>query len=139
MIKLWLFMKQNHATMTKTIGDTKVKHFSLLILKISFLTLFGCGVKIHQINPIFWYWVKITPDINPIHMYMVWLTCPDDLKKVWQLYIDLMLLVISLLTLLKSVGCNIPLILTQYVVRWVGLVLRFLTICLFIVIRKKNY
>ena len=27
-------------------GDTKVKHISLLILKISFLTLFGCGVKI---------------------------------------------------------------------------------------------
>jgi len=31
--------------------DTKVKHISLLILKISFLTL-------HQINPIFGYRVK---------------------------------------------------------------------------------
>ena len=35
---------------------------------------------------------------------------------------DLMLLVISLVTLQMSVVCNIPLILTQYVVRWVGLV-----------------
>ena len=35
--------------------------------KIVFLTLFGCGVKIHKINPIFWYRVKITPDINPIY------------------------------------------------------------------------
>ena len=50
-------MKQNF--------DTKVKHISLLILKISFLTLFGCGVKIHQINLLFGYRVKITPDINP--------------------------------------------------------------------------
>ena len=59
---------------------------------------------------------------------MVWLNCPDDSKKVWQLYIDFMLLVISLLTLLMSAGLNIPLILSQYVVRWVGLVLKFLTI-----------
>ena len=50
--------------MTKTIGDTKVKYIILLILKISFLTLFGCGVKIHQINPIFGYGVKITSVIN---------------------------------------------------------------------------
>ena len=47
------FKKQNYVTMTKTIGDTKVKPISLLILKISFLTLIGYGVKIHQINPIF--------------------------------------------------------------------------------------
>ena len=40
--------------------DTKVKYISLLILKISFLTL-------HQINPIFGYRVKITLDINPIN------------------------------------------------------------------------
>ena len=79
--------------MTKTIGNTKVKHISLLILKISFLTLFGCEVKIHKINPIFGYRVKITPDINLIY-------------KVKQLYVDLMLLVISLLTLLMRVGCN---------------------------------
>ena len=39
--------------------DTKVKHISLLTLKISFLTL-------HQVNPIFGYRVKITPDINPM-------------------------------------------------------------------------
>ena len=51
----------------KQILDTKVKHISLLILKISLLTLFGCGVKIHMINPIFGYRVKITPDINPIY------------------------------------------------------------------------
>ena len=44
--------------------DSKVKHISLLILK-SFLTL-------HQINPIFGYRVKITPDINPIHGFMDW-------------------------------------------------------------------
>ena len=50
MIYFWLFMKQNL--------DTKVKHISHLILKTSFLTL-------HQINPIFGYRVKITPDINP--------------------------------------------------------------------------
>ena len=43
--------------------DTKVKQISLLILKISFLTL-------HQINPIFGYIVKITPDINPINGLM---------------------------------------------------------------------
>ena len=53
--------------MTKAIGDTKVKHINLLILKISFLTLFGCGVKIHKINLIFGYRVKITPVINPIY------------------------------------------------------------------------
>ena len=39
-------MKQNFVTMTKTIDDNKVKHISLLVLKISFLTLFGFGVKI---------------------------------------------------------------------------------------------
>ena len=48
-------MKQNLDT------NTKVKHISLLILKISFLTL-------HQINPIFGYRVKITPDIKPIKL-----------------------------------------------------------------------
>ena len=41
-------------TMTKTIGDTRVKPIGLLILKVSFLTLFG-------------YAVKITLDINPIY------------------------------------------------------------------------
>ena len=56
--------------MTKTIGETKVKHISLLILKISLLTLFGCWVKIHKINPIFGYRVKITPDINPTYDLM---------------------------------------------------------------------
>ena len=35
--------------------------------KDSFLTLFGCGVKIHKINPIFGYRVKKIPDINPIY------------------------------------------------------------------------
>ena len=41
-------MKQNYVTMTKTICGTKVKHISLLILKISFLIIFGCGVKIQS-------------------------------------------------------------------------------------------
>ena len=39
-------------------------------------------------------------------------------------FYHLMLLVIRLLTLLMSVGFNNHLILTQYVIRWVGLVLR---------------
>ena len=92
--------------------------FTVCLLKISFLTLL-------QINPKFGYRVKITPYINPINVS----------KKVWQLHVDLILLVISLLTLPMSVGCNIPLILTQYVVRWVGLVPRFLTMyntCMFV-------
>ena len=58
-------------------------------------------------------------------LYIVWLTCPDDSKKVWQLYVDFVLLTRSLLTLSMSVGLNSPLILSQYVVKWVGLVLRF--------------
>ena len=61
------YYKQNCVTVTKTIGDTKVRHLGLLILKISFLTLFGCGVKVHQINPMFGYRVNITPDINPMY------------------------------------------------------------------------
>ena len=48
-----LTLKQNYVTLTKAIGDTKVKHISLLILKISFSTLFGRGVKVHKINPIY--------------------------------------------------------------------------------------
>ena len=36
----------NYVTMTKTIDDYNVKHISLLTLKISFLTLFGFGLKI---------------------------------------------------------------------------------------------
>ena len=58
--------------MKKTIGDTKVKHISLLILKISFLTLFWCGVQIHRINPIFGYRVKITLNINHINSNFSW-------------------------------------------------------------------
>ena len=48
-------MKQNYVTMIKLkkLNDINVKHVSLLILKISFLTVFGG-------------WVKITPYINPI-------------------------------------------------------------------------
>ena len=51
---------------TKTIDDNKVKHISLLVLKISFLTLIGFGVKI---NPIFGYRVKISADINPRNIW----------------------------------------------------------------------
>ena len=80
--------------MTKTIDDNNIKHISLLILKIKFLT---------------------------------------NLCR-------FMLLVIILLTLSVSVGLNSPLISTQYVVRWVGLVLRFLTIyntvCLLLLEKK---
>ena len=42
-------MKQNYVTMIKTIDDKNVKHISLLVLKISFLTLFGCDVKITRL------------------------------------------------------------------------------------------
>ena len=44
-----LTLKQNYVTLTKAIGDTKVKHISLLILKISFF------------NPI-WMWGQNTQD-----------------------------------------------------------------------------
>ena len=46
-------MKQNYVSMTDKIDDNNIKHISLLILKISFLTLFG-----------------LTPDINPIYGLM---------------------------------------------------------------------
>ena len=46
-------MKQNYVTMTK-LDEKHVKHVTFMIMKISFLTLFGCGVK-------------ITPDIKPIY------------------------------------------------------------------------
>ena len=38
-------MKQNYVNMKNTIDDNNVKHISLLVLKISILTLFGFGVK----------------------------------------------------------------------------------------------
>ena len=69
-----VLIKQNYVTKTKTIGVTKVKLLSHLILKVSFLTLFGCGVKIHKINPIVGYRVKITPDIYPIYGLIVLMT-----------------------------------------------------------------
>ena len=43
------FSKTKLCDHDKEIGDTKVKHISILILKISFLTLFGYAVKIHKI------------------------------------------------------------------------------------------
>ena len=46
-------MKHNYVTMTKTIDDINVKHISLL-LKISFLTLFGFGVKITPDESYIW-------------------------------------------------------------------------------------
>ena len=47
-------MKQDYVTTTKLekLDDNNTKHVSLLILKISFLTLFGSGLK-------------KTPDITP--------------------------------------------------------------------------
>ena len=49
----------NYVTSTKLkkVNDKNVKSVSQLILKISFLTLFGCVVK-------------ITLDINPIHIWL---------------------------------------------------------------------
>ena len=49
----------NYVTSTKLkkVNDKNVKSVSHLILKISFLTLFGCAVK-------------ITLDINPIHIWL---------------------------------------------------------------------
>ena len=61
-------MKQNYAIKTKTIYYKNVKHLSLLILKTGFLTLFGCGVKIHKINPIFGYRVK-TPVYSKLSVF----------------------------------------------------------------------
>ena len=76
--------------------DTKVKHISLLILKISFLTLhqinpiFGYRVKEPQIlkkifNPFYGCGVKIAPYINPIYAGLE-KSCPRDSKNV--LYVD---------------------------------------------------
>ena len=33
---------------------------------------------------------------------MVWWTCPDDSKKVWQFYVDLILFAISLINVIKK-------------------------------------
>ena len=52
-------MKQNYVTKTKLKkhDENKINHLSLLIIKISFLTIIG-------------YWVKIAQDINPIDCQM---------------------------------------------------------------------
>ena len=55
-IRLWQNLRHNN-----------IKHVSLLILKINFLTLIGCGVK-------------ITPDFNPIYALMD-RPCTNDSKK----------------------------------------------------------
>ena len=67
-------MKQNYVTITKTFDDNNIKHISLLILKISFLTLFGC-------------WVKITPLFNPI-CGQIDRPCPNDFKNIGQSWRD---------------------------------------------------
>ena len=54
-IRLWQNLRHNN-----------IKHVSLLILKINFLTLIGCGVK-------------ITPDFNPIYGFS---------KNLWQSQTD---------------------------------------------------
>ena len=41
-----LITKVGNFDFLKTIDDNNVERISLLVLKISFLTLFGCGVKI---------------------------------------------------------------------------------------------
>ena len=51
----------------KELKDNNVKHVSVQILKISFLTLFERGVKIR-------------PDINPIYGQMD-RPCPNDFKS----------------------------------------------------------
>ena len=55
-------------TKLKKHDDNNVKQLSLLILKISFLTLIG-------------YWAKKAPDINPIDGYMD-RPCPNDSKNI---------------------------------------------------------
>ena len=57
--------------------DRKVKHISLWIMKISFLTL-------HQIKPIFGHGVTITPDINPINglMDLSGVQYPPDINQI---------------------------------------------------------
>ena len=59
-------------------------------------------------------------------MTMLALIMGVGLKFSLDMYVDFMLLVIVSLTLSMCVGLNNPLILTQYEVRWLGLVLRFL-------------
>ena len=67
-------MKQIYETMTKLkiLDDNNVKHVSLFIPKINFLTLFGCGVK-------------LTPDIYPIYTLMD-RPCPNFFKNLFQSY-----------------------------------------------------
>ena len=52
----------------KTIDDNNVKHINLFVLKISFLTEFGCSVKITP-DPIYGCKVKISADINPRYIW----------------------------------------------------------------------
>ena len=67
-------MKQNYVTKTKLKKhyDNNVKHLSLLILKISFLTLIGCLVKQAQDNNLYMVrWigpVLLTPKTYDNHM-----------------------------------------------------------------------
>ena len=68
---------------------TIVRHISLLIIKIILLILFGCGVKIHKINPIFGYRVKIPPDINHIYIWFdgLFLMTPKGITIVCGTYV----------------------------------------------------
>ena len=65
-------MKQNFVTIAiaKTIDDNNIKNVSLLILNISFLTLFGC-------------WVKITPDINPMYAQMAFFKLENKIGDIF--------------------------------------------------------
>ena len=90
------------------------------------------GLYVLMINNDYETWYKSSPS-STNHKTLLPLYISLIVSKLWIL--NLMLLVISLLTLFMSVGFNNHLKLTQYVIRWVGLVLRFLTIyntCMFV-------
>ena len=61
------YINQVTSTKLKKVNDKNFKPASHLILKISFLTLFGCAVK-------------ITLDVNPIYGKMD-RPCPNDSKN----------------------------------------------------------
>ena len=64
---LTLTLKPNYVTITKAIGDTKVKHISLLILKIKvFYPYLHVGSKYTKLT-LYLGTESKKPDINPIY------------------------------------------------------------------------
>ena len=84
-------------------------------LELEWCKLSIIDLKLHHILDIWSQWQRNDTKINSSRSDLFWL-----FKR--------RLLVISLLTLYMCLGLNNPLILTQYVDRWVCLVMRFLTV-----------